>query len=100
MNEKYVKNYLRNLAPYIVAIFSAVISNATNNVVKVGFYYIPGYHNLTPGGERSGYGYDFLQLVRRHTKLEFAYSGYNESWKHFLTKFDRGEIASKPSQSN
>lgn len=67
-------------------------ATAVNNEVKVGFYNIPGFHNLSATGERSGYGYDFLQLLRRYSKLEFSYVGYEKSWAESLAMLQSGEI--------
>lgn len=61
-------------------------------IVKVGYYNIPGFQHLSSNGERSGYGYDFLQLVRRYTQLEFVYLGYDKSWAESLAALEAGEI--------
>lgn len=61
-------------------------------VARVGFYHIPGFNNQTVNGERSGYGYDFLQLVRRYSQLEFTYQGYEKSWAESLAMLENGEI--------
>lgn len=60
--------------------------------VKVGYYNIPGFHNLSSSGDRSGYGYDFLQLVRRHSQLEFTYVGYDWSWAESMERLKNGQI--------
>lgn len=39
--------------------------------IKVGYFEFPGYHEIyedTQGAHGSGYGFDFLQLLRRYTK--------------------------------
>lgn len=66
--------------------------NKQGEVVRVGFYKIPGFHNLADNDERSGYGYDFLQLVRRYVQMEFTYSGYDKSWAESLLMLESGEI--------
>lgn len=60
--------------------------------VKVGFYNIPGFNNQNGNGERSGYGYDFLQLVRRHSQMEFSYVGYDRTWAESMEMLAAGEI--------
>lgn len=71
---------------------SSVPSKTRHGVVRVGYYNIPGFHNQASNGERSGYGYDFLQLLRRHSQLEFTYHGYEKSWAESLAMLERGEI--------
>lgn len=80
------------LALSLTCCLSAAAKQKDTHHVKVGYYNIPGYHNLTANGERSGYGYDFLQLVRRYSKLEFTYTGYEKSWEESLHMLDAGEI--------
>lgn len=59
--------------------------------VKVGFYPLDGYQNKQ-GNRKSGYGYDFLQLVRRFSDLNFDYVGYDKSWEENLRMLENGEI--------
>ncbi len=76
----------------IVAQPSFAGSNHELHNVRVGFYNIPGFNNLNSSGERSGYGYDFLQLVRSHSQLQFSYVGYNKSWAESLEMLRNGQI--------
>lgn len=59
--------------------------------VKVGFYPLEGYQNKQ-GIRKSGYGYDFLQLVRRFSDLNFEYVGYDKTWEENLQMLANGEI--------
>lgn len=59
--------------------------------VKVGFYPLDGYQNKQ-GNRKSGYGYDFLQLVRRFSDLNFEYLGYDKTWEENLQMLENGEI--------
>ena len=60
--------------------------------VRVGFYALDGYHDMTPDGRLSGYGYDFLQMVSRYTDLNFEYVGYDRSFSDMQDMLSDGEI--------
>ena len=49
--------------------------------VRVGIFAMDGYHIQNEAGARSGYGYDFLQLVARYSNLRFTYTGYDKGWE-------------------
>lgn len=80
---------------FVLWIMCVLISGAAATglrEVKVGYYNIPGFNNLSASGDRSGYGYDFLQLVRRYSKLEFVYQGYDKSWAESMQMLEGGEV--------
>ena len=67
--------------------------NADNREkIRVGFFAMDGYHMIDDEGNRSGYGYDFLQLVARYADVDFEYVGYENSWEEMLTMLENGEI--------
>ena len=52
--------------------------------IRVGYFAFPGYHEVIQsesGSQGSGYGFDFLQLLRRYTNLNYEYVGYEDSWQ-------------------
>ncbi|WP_304117468.1 transporter substrate-binding domain-containing protein [Phascolarctobacterium succinatutens] len=62
---------------------------AEGKVVRVGWY--EGGYNITgPGGERSGYGYEFQQTVAAYTGWRYEY--VKGSSVELLEKLQRGEI--------
>lgn len=61
-------------------------------VVRAGFFAMDGYHMMDEQGNRSGYGYDFLQLVSRYLDVDFEYVGYDKSWEEMQTMLKNGEI--------
>ena len=87
-----MKHFIATLALWTTCALMSLATNTDLHNVKVGYYHIPGYHNLSNSGERSGYGYDFLQLVRRYSKMEFSYIGYELSWQESLEMLKSGEI--------
>lgn len=62
---------------------------AEGKVVRVGWY--EGGYNITgPGGERSGYGYEFQQTVAAYTGWRYEY--VKGSSMELLEKLQRGEL--------
>ena len=45
--------------------FQAEAKEKSNEKVRVGFYRLDGYHMQDEDGNRSGYGYEFLQKIVR-----------------------------------
>lgn len=60
--------------------------------IRVGFFAFEGYHDMNEQNGRSGYGYDFLTLVKRYSNLTFEYVGYDHSWSDMLQMLQNGEI--------
>lgn len=63
--------------------------------IRVGYFAFPGYHEVhqdenEPQGR--GYGFDFLQLLRRYTNLNYQYIGYENSWQEMQEMLRSGEI--------
>ena len=61
-------------------------------IVHVGFFHFEGYHDMDTAGEKSGYGYDFLQMISGYANFKYIYVGYQESWADMLDMLDSGEI--------
>lgn len=62
------------------------------DVIRVGFFAMDGYHMIDEQGNRSGYGYDFLQLAARYLDVDFAYVGYEKSWDEMQAMLENGDI--------
>ena len=60
--------------------------------IRVGFFAMDGYHMMDSEGNRSGYGYDFLQLVERYLDVDFEYVGHDKSWDEMQDMLENGEI--------
>ena len=63
--------------------------------VKVGYFEFPSYHERGQEGKfttGSGYGCDFLFLLRRYANLNYEFVGYDKSWQDMLELLRRGEI--------
>lgn len=49
----------------------------TSENIKVGFFKFEGYHDVDSDGHRSGYGYDFLQILAKYANFTYTYVGYD-----------------------
>ncbi|WP_455501965.1 transporter substrate-binding domain-containing protein [Gemmiger sp.] len=78
-----------NLMPLSAA---ADYDSSQRETIRVGFFAMDGYHMMDENGNRSGYGYDFLQLVSRYLDVDFEYVGYEDSWGEMQTMLENGEI--------
>lgn len=60
-----------------------------------GLFRVSGYHELLQsesGPVGSGYGFDFLQFLRRYTNLNYEYVGYEDGWQDMQQMLRDGEI--------
>ena len=72
--------------------FAAVETGAQQRLVHVGFFRLGGYHNMSSSGEKSGYGYEFLQMISGYANFKYIYVGYQKSWADMLRMLANGEI--------
>ncbi len=72
--------------------FAPSAALAQTRKVRVGFFSFPGYHNQDETGRRSGYGYEFLQLIARFGDWEYEYAGYEKSYSDCLELLEKGEL--------
>lgn len=61
-------------------------------VIRVGFFAMDGYHMMDEDGNKSGYGYEVLQLMSRYLDVDFEYVGYDKSWKEMQQMLEDGQI--------
>lgn len=76
---------------------AAASEQADIRKVRVGYFEFPRYHELQEKGagafdSGTGYGCDFLFLLRRYAKLNYEFVGYDKSWQDMLDMLRRGEI--------
>ena len=64
----------------------------SSRTIRVGFFAFDGYHIQDKDGNRSGYGYDFLQLLARYGDWTYEYVGYDKSWAEMQNMLANGEI--------
>lgn len=76
-----------------MALFSfPAFSKETAREIRVGFFAVDGYHMMDEEGNRSGYGYDILQLLGRYGNVVYEYRGYDKSGRDMLQMLEDGEI--------
>ncbi len=79
----------------ISILFTSIHSNPVkaydNKVVRVGYYIHNGFQEGGPGEIKSGYGYEYLQMLRSYTGWEYEYV-YAESWDEQIAMLEKGEI--------
>jgi signal transduction histidine kinase/CheY-like chemotaxis protein/ABC-type amino acid transport substrate-binding protein len=73
---KIIENKVVNIETPVVERVAS--RNVTN--LKVGFFAFDGYHEEDEEGHRSGYGYEFLQIMARYSDFTYSYVGYNQNW--------------------
>ena len=80
------------LALVLAAQLAVPVCAEERDTVRVGFFAFDGYHMMDENGGRSGYGYEFLQLLSRYWDVEYEYIGYENSWEDMLDMLAAGEI--------
>ena len=82
------------LTMLLVLFMPVSVSAAESQVrtVRVGFFAFDGYHEMDESGRMSGYGYDFLTLMKRYANVQYEYVGYEKSWDAMLEMLRSGEI--------
>ncbi len=65
---------------------------ASPQTVKVGFFANSGYHEISPKGEKGGYGYELLRLMSRYADLNFEFVGYDKTWNDMLKMLESSDI--------
>jgi len=69
---------------------AAAVTDQT--IVHVGFFQLDGYHDMDTGGDKSGYGYDFLQMIAGYANFKYVYVGYQKRWEDMADMLADGEI--------
>jgi signal transduction histidine kinase len=72
--------------------YTATGSYKNQKIVHVGFFQYDGYHNMDSSGEKSGYGYDFLQMISGYANFRYVYVGYQDTWSDMLDMLRDGRI--------
>ena len=79
-------------ALFSFSITASASEDADRKVVRVGFFAYDGYHMMDEDGNKSGYGYEFLQMASRYMNVTFEYVGYDKSWAEMQAMLFHGEI--------
>ncbi len=68
------------------------IKNEVRRTVWVGFYPLPGYHEIDKQGRRSGFGFDYLQHLQCYTPWHYEYTDSSLHWFEMLALLEEGKI--------
>ena len=60
--------------------------------VRVGYFYLTGYHEIDAQGRMQGYGYDLLQKMRLYNDWHYEYIGHEQKWNEGFKMLERGEV--------
>ena len=69
-----------------------VSAAGTTRKIKAGYFAFSGYHMMDKCGDRSGYGYEYLQYMASYNNWNYEYIGYDKSWSDMLEMLGNGEI--------
>lgn len=76
----------------MLSLIPATVFAQAGNTVRVGYFAMNGYHNVDADGAMSGYGYDYMQRLKKYTGYSFEYTGHERSWDEMLKMLSSGEI--------
>ena len=60
--------------------------------VRVGYFYLTGYHEIDAQGRMQGCGYDLLQKMRLYNDWHYEYIGHEQKWNEGFKMLERGEV--------
>lgn len=87
---------LLTAAVFSGAAFAGVPDKGQRETVKVGFFAFDGYNMTDKHGNKSGYGYDLLQLLRMYSGWRYDYigdaKGEHSDWPTMLSMLADGRI--------
>lgn len=77
---------------FCAAVENSLLFPPYRQTVRVGFFNMGGYHMIDENGQRTGYGYDYLQLLREHADWNYVYIGYEMGEQEMFAMLERGDI--------
>lgn len=81
------------LGAVVIALLFMVPSGklrAAENRIRVGYFNMSGYQEITEEGNRWGFGYDLLQEVAKYTGWEYEF--VDTTWDECLEMVEKGEL--------
>jgi len=80
------------LAPAQVYAEEIEDNTAENQTVRVGFYQMEGYQELSEDGSRSGFGYEMLMMLSKYIGFNYEWIPMECSMDEIYDKLEQGEI--------
>jgi len=87
-----LKYYLLIAVLSVFSLLSVHAAETAIRTIRVGFFEYDGFHHIDQNGIKSGYGYDFLTLMRRYADVSYEYIGYDKSMTETMQLLLDGEI--------
>lgn len=81
---------LASMSLFCIPAFAADMTK--NRSVRVGFFPFEGYYAVDASGERSGYGYELLQLIAQHANISYTYVDNVASWDEMEQMLQDGRL--------
>ncbi len=63
-----------------------------SETIRLGFGRFPGYYEMDKEGNRSGYGYEYLQHLAVYGNWNYEYLCYDGSWAEQQSMLEEGEL--------
>ncbi|MDO4460274.1 MAG: transporter substrate-binding domain-containing protein [Clostridia bacterium] len=76
----------------IPVVYAESIPRENTPDYKVAFYMFPSYHVQDEYGNKSGYGYELMEKIEKHSQCTFSYVGYDISPKDCEEMLKNGEL--------
>lgn len=92
-----MKNGWKRICGKLGAVFFVLLfflsggkTEAAKEKIRVGYFLVSGYQEITDEGNRWGFGYDYLQEIARYTGWEYEF--VDATWDECLSMLERGEL--------
>ena len=72
--------------------FAEIPTDQPHRIVRVGFFPFEGYYAVNSNGQRSGYGYELMQLLALHANWSYEYIDTVQTWSELEQMLLDGQI--------
>ncbi len=93
MRKGFIKQFflVLGLISILITLVPTTVYAQEEEKVRVGYYLHTDFQEGGPGEVKSGYGYEYLQMLRNYTDWEYEYV-YASSWDEQVAMLERGEV--------
>lgn len=103
MLQKRMRKYLLTIMIMVIAFLAIPLPKSqakSGDTVRVGYFYLPGFHEYNENGEPVGYDVDYLNKIAEYTGWQYRYVEI-DSWVEAYEMLKRGRIdILAPAQTN
>lgn len=76
----------------LLLLVPALPAAAESVAVRVGMFPFAGFYGVNDAGERTGYGYELLQMMAQHANFEYTYVDNVPAWSDMERMLESGEL--------